>query len=140
MIKEFYRNIFTKLDPHNILNLDSYFTMNRVSKDETQCVVKVDSSRLRRSKYETYMLILDDSHVVFIKAWAVCFTHYGPNVFLDEKYWNPKEFGKWDKYGEDDEMLDYRTWFMMAKNQDLEYKKSIDRKQPRVDLEVLWIN
>lgn len=126
MLNKFYKNIFAKLKPKDMITDNKYFSMERTSSDESQCIVTVSENRLRRSKFDTYMLILDQTHVLFLKKWAVCFTPKGPNVFLDSNFWNVKEFGNFEKYGDDEEMLNFETWYHIALNQ--------------TDKQVLWLN
>lgn len=126
MLNKFYKKIFAKLKPKELTYSDKYFSMDRTSSDESQCIVTVSENRLRRSKFDTYMLILDQTHVLFLKKWAVCFTSDGTHIFLDSNFWNVKEFGNFEKYGFDEEILNFGTWYCMALNQ--------------TDNQVFWLN
>ena len=87
-----------------------YYTMKRVSDDETKIVVCVNSPRLLPTKYG-WALILDLKHVVFLQDWAVNCTHFG-NGF--------HSFCK-----NEEEALDFQTWVNLAKEQDESYYERV---------------
>lgn len=106
---------FDGLNYKNISN--KYITMNRVSDDKDKIVVKVADSHLQKTKYG-YALILDSTHVVFLKDWQVDQNYYGSEVLLNKKYFIPKEWGEWDDFFEDPEQLEWDAWMNAAIEQD----------------------
>ena len=96
---------------------NQYLTMSRVSEDEKKIVVKVADSHLQPTKYG-YALILDDSHVVFLKSWQVSSNFYGNEVLLQKDFWHVKEWGSFDGFLENDENLKFESWLQAAKEQD----------------------
>lgn len=95
---------------------NKYFTMERVNADETKIVVRVGESHLLQTKYG-YALILDCSHVVFLKNWQVSCNYFGNEVLLDKKYFEVKEWGEHYDFGENAENLEWETWLNAAKEQ-----------------------
>lgn len=91
--------------------------MNRVSEDQKKIVVKVGAEHLKATKYG-YALILDDTHVVFIKDWQVSSNYYGNEVLLQEEFFNVKEWGNFDEFGDCKENLNFATWLEAAKEQE----------------------
>ena len=71
---------------------NKYYTMDRVSADESKIVVKVASTQIIETKFG-YALILDYNHVVFLKSWQVSDNYFGIEVLLNKEYWNVKEWG-----------------------------------------------
>lgn len=106
---------FEGLNCKNISN--KYMTMNRVSDDKDKIVVKVADSHLQRTKYG-YALILDHTHVVFLKDWQVDQNYYGNEVLLNKKFFNPKEWGTWEDFFEEPDQLEWDTWMNAAIVQD----------------------
>ena len=90
--------------------------MNRVSNDENKIVVKVADSHLQKTKFG-YALILDQNHVTFLKDWQVNQNYFGNEVLLNRDYWNPKEWGEFEDFGENPENLEWITWLEIAKEQ-----------------------
>ena len=76
---------------------NKYYTMNRVSEDENKIVVKVADDHLIKTQYG-YALILDYSHVVFLKDWQVSCNYFGNEVLLQREFFNVKEWGKHDEF------------------------------------------
>lgn len=95
---------------------NKYLTMDRVSEDETKIVVKVGSSHLIETKYG-YALILDHSHVVFLKSWQVSENYYGNEVLLTKKFFNVKEWGEHEDFEEEPKNLKFEEWLETAKEQ-----------------------
>ena len=77
--KEFNDFRFEGLDWYQQSN--KYLSMNRVSKDENKVVVKVADCHLISTRFG-YALILDESHVVFLKSWQVSSNYYGNEVSI----------------------------------------------------------
>ena len=102
---------------HHTSQSNKYFTMNRVSDDENKIVVKVAETSVLKTKYG-YALILDFNHVVFLKQWQVSDNWYGTEVLLSREYFNVKEWGEFDEFGEaaEDE-LTFDYWLNVAKEQ-----------------------
>lgn len=97
---------------------NKYFTMDRVSADESKIVVKVSDSHLQPTKYG-YALILDATHVVWLKDWQVSRNFFGNEVLLNKEYFNVKEWGDFsDEFGEEPQNLEWETWLETAKEQD----------------------
>ena len=96
---------------------NKYWTMNRVSEDGNKIVVKVDDSHLIKTKFG-YALILDNTHVVFIKDWQVSANYFGNEVLLTRQYWAVKEWGNHEYFEEDTDNLSFDKWLAVAKEQD----------------------
>jgi hypothetical protein len=96
---------------------NKYITMNRVSEDGTKVVVKVADSHIFKSKFG-YGLILDRTHVVWLKDWQVSDNYYGIEILLDSKYWTPKEWGEHEDFDDEPENLLFSTWADTAAEQD----------------------
>lgn len=96
---------------------NNYLSMDRVSEDEKKIVVKVAAEHIKPTKYG-YALILDDTHVVFIKDWQVSSNYYGNEVLLQEEFFNVKEWGNFDEFGDCEENLNFATWLEAAKEQE----------------------
>lgn len=115
-MKENFNNFrFGGLDYREISN--KYFTMNRVNKSETKIVVKVGSDHLVKTKFG-YALILDKTHVVFLKNWQVSDNFYGIEVLLIKEYFIVKEWGDHKEFAPSDEILSFENWVSVAKKQD----------------------
>ena len=78
--------------------------------------VKVGSSHLIETKYG-YALILDHSHVVFLKSWQVSENYYGNEVLLTKKFFNVKEWGEHEDFEEEPKNLKFEEWLETAKEQ-----------------------
>lgn len=95
---------------------NKYLTMNRVSEDGNKIVVKVAENQLIPTKYG-YALILDRTHVVFIKSWAVSSNWYGTEVLLTKEYFNVKEWGEHNDFIDDSYNLTWDAWEAVAESQ-----------------------
>lgn len=95
---------------------NKYYSMDRVSADESKIVVRVGESHILKTKFG-YALILDYSHVVFLKDWQVSDNYFGVEVLLQKEYFIVKEWGAFEDFGDDPENLDYNTWLEAAKAQ-----------------------
>lgn len=95
---------------------NKYLTMERVSDDKNKIVVKVADEHIIQTKFG-YALILDHSHVVFLKSWQVNNNYYGTEVLLTREYFNIKEWGEHEDFDEEPENLDFNTWLEAAKEQ-----------------------
>lgn len=116
MKKDFNEYRFKELNYRNKSN--KYFTMDRVSADETKIVVKVGDSHIIETRFG-FALILDEKHVVFLKNWQVDSNYYGTEVLLTKEYFTVKEWGDFsDEFGEEPENLNWETWLETAKLQD----------------------
>ena len=111
--REFNDFRFAGLDWSQISN--KYLSMNRVGED--RIVVKVDGNHLIKTKFG-WALVLDITHVVFLKDWQVSCNYYGNEVLIVEKYFTVKEWGCHEEFGESEENLDYNTWKKAAEEQD----------------------
>lgn len=96
---------------------NNYLTMNRVSHEETKIVVKVADSHLKETKYG-YALILDRTHVVFLKNWQVSSNYYGNEVLLQKDFFQVKEWGDFDEFDNEPENLIFENWLEVAKEQE----------------------
>lgn len=113
--KEDFNNFrFDGLDWRQASN--NYLTMERVSKDENKIVVKTAGQHLIETKYG-YALILDRTHVVFLKSWQVSSNYFGNEVLLTREYFNVKEWGEHDEFDDEPKNLNYNTWLEIAKEQ-----------------------
>ena len=106
---------------------NKYFTMNRISEDEQKIVVRVADEHLLETKYG-YALILDNSHVVFLKNWQVDSNFYGNEVLLTKEYFIVKEWGEFDDFDEEPQNLEWNTWLEAAKEQ-----SAIDEEGNRIN-------
>lgn len=106
---------FEGLNYKNISN--KYMTMNRISGNKDKIVVKVADSHLQKTRYG-FALILDNTHVIFLKDWQVDQNYYGNEVLLNKKFFMPKEWGIWEDFFEDPEQLNWDTWMNAAIEQD----------------------
>lgn len=95
---------------------NKYLTMDRVNNDKTKIVVKVADSHLVKTKYG-YALILDLSHVVFLKEWQVSCNCYGNEVILDKQYFNVKVWGNWENFFNDNNNCEFDAWLKIAQAQ-----------------------
>ena len=95
---------------------NKYFTMDRVSEDETKIVVKVADSHLLKTKYG-FALILNAEHVVFLKDWQVSDNYYGIEVLLTKEYFTPKKWGEFPDFDYEEENLTWEEWLETAKAQ-----------------------
>ena len=95
---------------------NKYYTMERVSEDETKIVVKVADSHLFKSKYG-YGLILNANHVVWLKDWQVSQNYYGNEILLSKKYFIVKEYGDFAEFGYERENETFEEWLEVAKEQ-----------------------
>lgn len=91
--------------------------MNRVSEDENKIVIKVADDHLIKTQYG-YALILDYSHVIFLKDWQVSCNYFGNEVLLQREFFNVKEWGKHDEFELNEKDLNYDHWLEAAKAQD----------------------
>lgn len=96
---------------------NNYLTMNRVSHEETKIIVKVVDSHLKETKYG-YALILDRTHVVFLKNWQVSSNYYGNEVLLQKDFFQVKEWGDFDEFDNEPENLIFENWLEVAKEQE----------------------
>lgn len=80
-------------------------------------VVKVADNHLIPTKYG-YALVLDRSHVVFLKDWQVDVNWFGNEVLINRDFWNVKEWGTHDAFVENEEALTFEHWLRAAKEQD----------------------
>ena len=96
---------------------NKYFTMNRFNEEETKIVVKVASNHLVKTNFG-YALILDKTHVVFLKNWQVSDNFYGIEVLLIKEYFIVKEWGDHQEFAPSDKFLSFENWVAVAKEQD----------------------
>lgn len=94
-----------------------YFTMKRVSSDESKIVVKVADVHLKKTKYG-YALILDRTHVVFLKDWQVDRNYFGNEVLLQKEYYDIKEWGNHEEFEDSEDYLSFDGWLKIAYEQD----------------------
>lgn len=114
-MKEFNDYRFEGLNWRQYSN--NYLTMERVSKDENKIVVKTAGEHLIETK-NGYALILDRTHVVFLKSWQVSSNYFGNEVLLTREYFNVKEWGQHDEFDEEPQNLKFDKWLEAAKAQD----------------------
>lgn len=95
---------------------NKYYSMDRVSADESKIVVKVGESHILKTKFG-YALILDYSHVVFLKDWQVSNNYFGVEVLLQKEFFTVKEWGTFEDFGYEPDNLDFNTWLEAAKAQ-----------------------
>lgn len=112
--KDFNDYRFKDLDWHQISN--NYISMKRVSADESKIVVKVADSHILSTQFG-YALILDNKHVVFLKSWQVSINYYGIEVLLQKDFFNVKEWGQFDDFGDEPQNLSFNEWLKAAQAQ-----------------------
>lgn len=95
---------------------NKYLTMNRVSKDGNKIVVKVAENQLIPTKYG-YALILDRTHVVFVKSWQVSQNWFGNEVILTKEFFNVKVWGEHNDFPDDSYNLTWDAWKTAAEDQ-----------------------
>lgn len=95
---------------------NKYFTMDRVSKDENKIVVKVEDNHLIETRYG-FALILDNTHVVFLKKWQVSQNYFGNEVLLIREFFKPTEWGIHEEFMKEEDNYDFNTWLEIAKEQ-----------------------
>lgn len=95
---------------------NKYFTMDRVSADENKIVVKVGESHLIETRYG-FALILDNTHVVFLKKWQVNRNYFGNEILLVRDFFKPTEWGTHDEFIGEENYCDFNAWLGVAKEQ-----------------------
>lgn len=108
---------------------NNYYTMKRVSDDEKKIMVAVGIDHLVKTKYG-YALVLDRTHVVFIKDWQVDINFFNNEVILTKEYFNVKEWGEHDFFSDNEEALNWEYWLNGAKAQDEASNYGHWRKKP----------
>lgn len=97
---------------------NKYLTMKRYSENLEKIVVKVGDNHLMRTKYG-FALILDHSHVVFLKSWQVNQNFYGNEVILSKEYFIIKEWGTHEEFSEEDpKEYSWEKWVEVAIEQE----------------------
>lgn len=115
-LNKFENWLFEGLNARAVSN--KYTTFERVNEAEDKICIKVADSNLIKTRYG-YALILDTTHVVFVKEWAV----NGPinstyEVILTKEYFNVKEWGVHeDFFPSDGEELTWEYHLGIAKQQ-----------------------
>lgn len=97
---------------------NKYLTMNRVSENEQKIVVKIGEDHLIRTKFG-YALVLDRTHVVFVKDWQVSKNYYGNEILLDKNYFDVKVWGNHELFfdSETGEEFCFEHWLETARIQ-----------------------
>ena len=115
MSRDFNKFRFDGLNYRVLSN--NYWIMNRFNDEETKCVVKVDADQLLKTQYG-YALIIDSSHVVFVKDWQVGYAPYGEamEVMLDKKFFQVKQWGSFENFGDTGDDT-FEAWLAVAKKQ-----------------------
>lgn len=113
--KDFNEYRFGDLNFREVSN--NYITMDRYNDTEDKIVVNVAEEHLLPTKYG-YALILDYNHVVWLKNWQVSVNYFRNEVLLCEEYFNVKEWGQHEQFGEaDPDELTWEAWLETAKEQ-----------------------
>ena len=115
--KEFNDFRFGDLN-YNSIN-KHYFTMNRVSANESKIVVNVSPNHIYETETE-YALILDANTVVFLARWQVDYSYYGVEVLLMKEAFIPE---KSDDFSDtfltaDENDLTWEFWLETARMQE----------------------
>lgn len=105
---------FAGLNAHQYSN--KYLTMKRINEEKTKIVVKVAENHIRTTKFG-HLIILDNSHVIFIKDWQINRNFYGSEVIFDKQFFHAREFGDWEEFGADDTYLSFDGWLKVAEAQ-----------------------
>jgi hypothetical protein len=115
MSKQFNEFRFGGLNYRSFSN--KYYTMNRVSDDDSKIVVKVADDHIMPTRYG-FALILDASHVVFLKEWAVSCNDYGNEVLLSREFFNVKTWGDFsENFMDEPENCTWEHYYSVAKVQ-----------------------
>lgn len=97
---------------------NKYIESNRISEDGNKIIVKIGQDHLVSTKYG-YAVILNATHVVFVKNWQVDINYYGIEVILNKDYFNVKEWGDFsDNFADTEDFLSWDTWVKVAKQQE----------------------
>lgn len=97
---------------------NKYLTMKRVNAEGTKCVVKIAPKQIVKTKFG-WALILDRTHVIFVKDWQVSVSnYYGIEVLLDKEHFVIKNWGVYEEFFDDNEFLNFEKWVEVAKAQD----------------------
>lgn len=99
---------------------NKYWTMDRVSADGNDVVVRVNGdTHIQDTKYGK-ALLLDQHHAVFLRDKDVAEGYYGTEVHLNRQYFKVKEWGDWGKrglYGTNTDNHSFDNWASIAKEQ-----------------------
>lgn len=96
---------------------NKYMTMKRVSDDESKIVVKVADEQVFETQYG-FGLIINRTHVVWLKSWQVSVNWYGTEILLNKDYFKPTESKReFENYLYDPENESWETWLNVAKDQ-----------------------
>lgn len=96
---------------------NNYFTMNRFDEEKTKICVRISKKLLIKTQYG-YALILDRTHVVFLKKWQVCKNLSNAEVLLDIQYFHIKEWGVHPNHEKEPAKLDFDWWLNLAMTQE----------------------
>lgn len=96
---------------------NKYILVERISEDEKKVIVRVADNQIFRTKYG-FALIIDHNHVVFLKEWQVDNQIQFYNILLNEEYFNVKEFGEHEDFGDSDGLDNFKKWVDIAKSQE----------------------
>ena len=95
---------------------NKYAAIDRVSADGNKIIVKVADSHLVPTKYG-FALVLDRTHVAFVKGWQVNRNWYGNEVLLDREYFTVKQWGEWSDFSDDDSLMTFDAFKNIAESQ-----------------------
>ena len=109
---------------------NKYVTMDRVSEDGNRVVVRVADEQLFKSQYG-YGLILDDSHVAWLKDQNVNRNFYGNEVVINKQYFKAKEWGDFSsKFGKSETGAEFT----------FDHWKKVAQEQAAAGTKVEWEN
>lgn len=94
----------------------SYFTMKRINSDETKIVVRINDRELKGTQYG-YAVILDWSHVIFVKDWQVNRSRFGNELLLFKNRFKPREWKTHFSFYNDPDNLEWDAWVDRARRQ-----------------------
>ena len=117
MKKDFNEFRFKGLDFKSQSN--KYFTMNRISDDETKIVVNVGDSHVIPTRYG-YAFVIGYHDVIFLKDWQVSKNYFGTEIILDKNYFNVRTWGNFECdffFENEEEMKTFDYWLNTAKLQ-----------------------
>lgn len=117
MSRDFNKFRFEGLNYHTASK--SYWSMNRINEEETKCIVNLAEEQVVPTRYG-YAVILDRTHVVFVKDWQVSRGMYGKGyeVMFTEQYYTVKEWGNHEDFATAEHLDTFADMLAAAKEQE----------------------
>lgn len=94
-----------------------FMSMNRIDAEKTRVVIRFAESHVFKTQYG-YGLILDRTHVLWLKDWQVSDNCYGVEVVLTKQYFTPKAAAKpFSDFDDNPDMLAWEEIVRIAEEQ-----------------------